>query len=71
MLKLFVAAALIVVFAWPAHAQQVATPTHNCNLRSTASTFQPPIEMITAGSEVTLLSTAKKSGYFSCIVNNS
>lgn len=43
--------------------QQAATLTHNSNLRPTASTAQPPIELLSAGGQVVVIAGEQQNAY--------
>jgi hypothetical protein len=64
MRRLLLATALVGLFCSSAFGQQTATVTHNVNLRPTAATTNPPIELLAPPATVTLLSATKRSGYY-------
>jgi uncharacterized protein YraI len=56
---------ILLILACPAYlAAQQATVKRNVNLRSDPSTANPPIELLQAGTTLTLLDPAHQSGYF-------
>jgi len=59
-----IAALLVIGFAGAVAPAQTSKLTHNSNLRKAASSSSAILQKLSTGAEVTLLSTAKKSGYY-------
>ena len=56
--------AILCVLCATVVAQQQATVKRNANLRPTASAAEPPIELLTPSTTVSLLSRTKRNGYY-------